>query len=72
MTSPPSSLPRSSRTVSRRTSVDVHPEGLSDLPADVRRERLIEYFRDRVAAVLGLAPDKVDPDRPLLSWDSTH
>ncbi len=32
-----------------------------------RRERLIEYFRDRVAAVLELAPDKVDLDRPLLN-----
>ncbi len=46
---------------------DVHREELSGLPAEVRRQRLLEYFRDRVAAVLGLAPDKVDPDRPLLS-----
>ena len=37
------------------------------MPDDVRRQRLIEYFRDRVAAVLGLAPDKVDPDRPLMN-----
>ena len=40
------------------------PLGLS---TEVRRERLIEYFRDRVAAVLGMTPDKVDPDRPLLT-----
>ncbi len=46
---------------------DIRDEGLSGLPADMRRQRLIEYFRDRVAAVLGLAPDKVDPDRPLMS-----
>ena len=42
-------------------------EGLADLPVVVRRQRLMEYFRDRVAAVLGLAPDKVDPDRPFMS-----
>ena len=48
-------------------SVDVRYEGLAGLPADVRHKRLMEYFRDRVAAVLGLAPDKVDPDRPLMS-----
>ena len=46
---------------------DVRQEGLSGLPDDVRRQRLMEYFRDRVADVLGLAPDKVDPDRPLMS-----
>jgi amino acid adenylation domain-containing protein len=46
---------------------DVRSEGLLSSPADVRRQRLVEYFRDRVAAVLGLAADKVDPDRPLLS-----
>ena len=48
-------------------SGELRPERLSDLSVAVRRQRLIEYFRDRVAAVLGLAPDKVDPDRPLLS-----
>jgi amino acid adenylation domain-containing protein len=47
--------------------VSVRQVRLGDLPADARRERLTEYFRDRVAAVLGLAPDKVDCDRPLLS-----
>ncbi len=31
------------------------------------RDRLIEFFRGRVADVLGLAPEKVDPDRPLMS-----
>jgi amino acid adenylation domain-containing protein len=43
------------------------PEGLSALPGDASAQRLVEYFRDRVAAVLGLTPEKVDPDRPLLS-----
>ena len=37
------------------------------MPAQARHERLIEFFRDRVAAVLGLAPEKIDPDRPLLN-----
>jgi amino acid adenylation domain-containing protein len=46
---------------------DAIPAGLPDLGADKRRERLIEYFRDRVAAVLELAPDRVDLDRPLLN-----
>ena len=46
---------------------DVSREGLSGLPEVVRRERLMEYFRDRVGAVLALAPEKVDLDRPLMS-----
>ena len=46
---------------------DANPRNLSDLTAAARHERLIEYFRDRVADVLGLAPEKIDPDRPLLS-----
>ncbi len=31
------------------------------------RDRLIEFFRGRVADVLGLSLDKVDPDRPLMT-----
>ncbi|MGP0067607.1 MAG: amino acid adenylation domain-containing protein [Isosphaeraceae bacterium] len=31
------------------------------------KDRLIELFRDRVAAVLEVAPDKIDPDRPLMT-----
>jgi len=46
---------------------EVRQEGLSTLPDGTRRQRLMEYFRERVAVVLGLDPDKVDPDRPLLS-----
>ncbi len=46
--------------------VNASPGELSALPAQVREDRLIEYFRDRVAAVLELAPEKVDLDRPLL------
>ena len=34
-------------------------------PPEHRREELIRYFRDRVAGVLRLEPDRVDPDRPL-------
>ena len=40
--------------------------GSPGLPTDVRLQRLIEYFRHRLGALLGLAPDRVDPDRPLL------
>jgi amino acid adenylation domain-containing protein len=54
-------------TDDRASSIDSNLVGLSDLPADARRERLVEYFRDRVAAVLELAPEKVDLDRPLLN-----
>ena len=53
--------------MSRAHSGELGPKRLLDLPVAVRRQRLMEYLRDRVAAVLGLAPDKVDPDRPLLS-----
>ncbi len=55
------------KPTSGRTHSTLNPIGISDLTADKRRERLIEYFRDRVAAVLELAPDKVDLDRPLLN-----
>ncbi|MBV8608486.1 MAG: AMP-binding protein, partial [Singulisphaera sp.] len=34
---------------------------------DRRRERLVGYFRDRVAGVLRLEPDRLDPERPLNS-----
>ena len=47
--------------------VEVSPETLSSLPSNKRAQWLMEYFRDRVALVLGLAPEKVDPDRPLLN-----
>ena len=57
----------SPKTNVRENSVDGKPIGISELAAEQRRERLIEYFRDRVAAVLELAPDKVDLDRPLLN-----
>jgi amino acid adenylation domain-containing protein len=40
---------------------------LSVLPADARHALLVAYLRDRVAALLELAPDRVDLDRPLLS-----
>jgi amino acid adenylation domain-containing protein len=40
---------------------------LRELPVEARPEQLMEYFRDRVAAVLALPADTVDPDRPLLS-----
>ncbi len=30
-----------------------------------RREEIVRYFRDRVAGVLRLDPDRVDPERPL-------
>jgi amino acid adenylation domain-containing protein len=46
---------------------DVEEGGLLGLPSEVRRERLVGYFRERVAAVLGLPPEKLDPDRPLLN-----
>ncbi len=46
---------------------DVGRELLASLPADARRRRLTEYFRERVAAVLGLPADKVDPDKTLIS-----
>ena len=51
----------------RAISLDTNPVSLSEFAADKRRERLIEYFRDRVAAVLDLAPDRVDLERPLLN-----
>ena len=51
----------------RTNSLESKPIGISDLAAEKRRERLIEYFRERVAAVLELAPEKVDLDRPLLN-----
>ncbi|MBV8611798.1 MAG: KR domain-containing protein, partial [Singulisphaera sp.] len=38
-----------------------------DAPPDQRRERLIRYFRDRVAGVLRLEPERLDPERPLNS-----
>src|SRR5262249_39791389 len=34
-------------------------------PPEVRREQLVRYFRDRVAGILRLAPDRLDPERPL-------
>ena len=34
-------------------------------PPEGRRDRLARYFRERVAGVLRLEPDRVDPDRPL-------
>src|SRR5207247_2405680 len=48
-------------------SVPGNAEGLRQLPAGVRLQRLIEFLRDRVASILGLDPDKVDPDRRLLT-----
>ena len=45
--------------------IERHPEPLAREYDD--GDRLVEFFRDRVAAVLGLAPDKVDPDRPLMT-----
>jgi len=51
----------------RVASASGQAAGLQQVSAEVRRETVIEFFRDRVAAVLGLAPEKVDPDRPLLA-----
>ncbi|SIO25198.1 amino acid adenylation domain-containing protein [Singulisphaera sp. GP187] len=34
-------------------------------PLDQRRETLVRYFRERVAGVLRLEPDRLDPARPL-------
>ncbi len=39
--------------------------GWRDFPMDERRERVIGYFRDRVAGVLRLDPARVDPERKL-------
>jgi amino acid adenylation domain-containing protein len=48
-------------------SIENNPGKPSLLLTAARGEALIECLRDRVAAVLALAPEKVDLDRPLLS-----
>ena len=40
-------------------------DGWREDTPDRRRERLVGYFRGRVAGVLGLEPSKLDADRPL-------
>ncbi|AGA31109.1 hybrid non-ribosomal peptide synthetase/type I polyketide synthase [Singulisphaera acidiphila] len=55
----------------RRPQRDLRPSGRRELadwrnaPLEQRRETLVRYFRDRVAGVLRLEPDRIDPARPL-------
>ncbi len=41
------------------------PTWWRDLPPDRRRERLIAYFRGRIAEVLRMEPTRIDPERSL-------
>src|SRR5262249_41531952 len=60
---PPEGVP----TDDAAPSADGGAGGLSGLPAVVSPGRLVDVLRDRVAAVLGLAPERVDLDRPLMA-----
>ena len=46
---------------------DSGPSGRPAPPAGDNHQRLLEGLREQVAAVLGMEPEKVDPDRPLMS-----
>ena len=53
--------------VAELEDVDRGPSGRPAPPAGDNHQRLLEGLREQVAAVLGMEPEKVDPDRPLMS-----
>ena len=65
------SLPAGSRRCSgrlpRRHRSVLMPGAAGLVDRGIRSDRFIEEFRGRVADVLGMTPEKVDPDRPLLT-----
>ncbi len=63
----PRGLPTILREIVDAPLVDSHSKGPLGLSTEVRSDQLIRELCGRVADVLGMAADKVDPDRPLLT-----
>ncbi len=64
---PSQALPTVPREFFAPPAVCSQTRGPLDLSTEVRHDRFIQELRGRVATVLEMASDKVDPDRPLLT-----